>query len=600
MSTIVVTPPAAAARVADAEALPLGAAGLVDMHVRVDESGQQHRVVGHDHDLARPRTRSRTPSDVGDAPVLDDDRRGPECPARGRCGPRGSILVDSLAATLIPPTAVPPDSPIRVPPRDAVGFGPVTAAPAGGIGDRLTSGAVIVAKRSGYRVPMELDEFNARMPRPRHAVVARLGRIPAWIDALVAGRPYAVVDALAARAAALAARWTARRPRRRPRASPAHRRAPGRRRRRGRGIPSRAVVDDGCRAADVAAAHRRRQRRLRGALRPRVPHPRRGPLARADAGGARAPPRQRRRRPRRARRSAQLAEIAAAAAARRCRRRHARARRSAMTSHLTTHVLDAATGAPAEGIDVVLAASIRPPSSARPAGVAQGVTDADGRAALGPERLPAGRRTRSPSSPASTSPTRGVPTFYPFVTVTFTVEVADDGIQPALPRAAAAQPVRLFDLQRELDHERCVRQPRREQVRQGREPGRADLPRHRPARDRRPQRHVAAARSGARRLVPDGDNALVVATDTQKNTVFAFAKEHGIPSPEEYPAEARGALRGRVRLDRGRPLAGRAVRVGAHPRRRRSRTTTRSCARVRARASRPCRWWTARPTSPAA
>lgn len=31
-----------------------------------------------------------------------------------------------------------------------------------------------------------------------------------------------------------------------------------------------------------------------------------------------------------------------------------------------------------------------------------------------------------------------------------------------------------------------------------------------------------------------GDNSLVVATDTQKNTAFAFAKEHGIPSPEQY------------------------------------------------------------------
>lgn len=31
-----------------------------------------------------------------------------------------------------------------------------------------------------------------------------------------------------------------------------------------------------------------------------------------------------------------------------------------------------------------------------------------------------------------------------------------------------------------------------------------------------------------------GDNALVVATDTQKNTAFAFAKEHGVRSPEEY------------------------------------------------------------------
>ncbi|WP_375386663.1 factor-independent urate hydroxylase [uncultured Microbacterium sp.] len=32
----------------------------------------------------------------------------------------------------------------------------------------------------------------------------------------------------------------------------------------------------------------------------------------------------------------------------------------------------------------------------------------------------------------------------------------------------------------------------------------------------------------------DGDNGPVVATDTQKNTIFAFAKEYGIPSPEEF------------------------------------------------------------------
>ncbi|MGZ0712130.1 factor-independent urate hydroxylase (plasmid) [Coraliomargarita sp. W4R53] len=31
-----------------------------------------------------------------------------------------------------------------------------------------------------------------------------------------------------------------------------------------------------------------------------------------------------------------------------------------------------------------------------------------------------------------------------------------------------------------------------------------------------------------------GDNSLVVATDTQKNTAFSFAKEHGILSPEQY------------------------------------------------------------------
>ncbi|WP_127783722.1 factor-independent urate hydroxylase [Rhodococcus sp. X156] len=32
----------------------------------------------------------------------------------------------------------------------------------------------------------------------------------------------------------------------------------------------------------------------------------------------------------------------------------------------------------------------------------------------------------------------------------------------------------------------------------------------------------------------DGDNSQVVATDTQKNTVYAFAREHGIGSPEQF------------------------------------------------------------------
>ena len=32
----------------------------------------------------------------------------------------------------------------------------------------------------------------------------------------------------------------------------------------------------------------------------------------------------------------------------------------------------------------------------------------------------------------------------------------------------------------------------------------------------------------------DGDNSHILATDSQKNTVFAFAKEHGIRSPEEF------------------------------------------------------------------
>ena len=40
MSTIVVTPPAAAARERGRESLPLGAPRLVDVHVRVDQAGK--------------------------------------------------------------------------------------------------------------------------------------------------------------------------------------------------------------------------------------------------------------------------------------------------------------------------------------------------------------------------------------------------------------------------------------------------------------------------------------------------------------------------------------------------------------------------------
>lgn len=32
----------------------------------------------------------------------------------------------------------------------------------------------------------------------------------------------------------------------------------------------------------------------------------------------------------------------------------------------------------------------------------------------------------------------------------------------------------------------------------------------------------------------EGDNSIVVATDTQKNTAYAFAREHGIASPEQF------------------------------------------------------------------
>ncbi len=64
-------------------------------------------------------------------------------------------------------------------------------------------------------------------------------------------------------------------------------------------------------------------------------------------------------------------------------------------------------------------------------------------------------------------------------------------------------------------------------------PSRAHRTRHAGARDHRSQCHLSIAGDFTAAHI-DGDNSLVVATDTQKNTAYAYAKEFGIPSPEEY------------------------------------------------------------------
>ncbi len=92
-------------------------------------------------------------------------------------------------------------------------------------------------------------------------------------------------------------------------------------------------------------------------------------------------------------------------------------------THLTTHILDAATGTPAAGVEVTLAAQR---AGLHKTTMAEGVTDADGRLALGPELLDAGDYTLTFRTGAYFA-AQGVESFYPFVTVTFTVEVADDG-----------------------------------------------------------------------------------------------------------------------------------------------------------------------------
>ena len=63
----------------------------------------------------------------------------------------------------------------------------------------------------------------------------------------------------------------------------------------------------------------------------------------------------------------------------------------------------------------------------------------------------------------------------------------------------------------------------------------------------------------------EGDNSHVVATDTQKNTIFAFARD-GVGSPGGVPAAARRALHRRLRLGHGWSLGRRAVHLVADQR----------------------------------
>ena len=84
-----------------------------------------------------------------------------------------------------------------------------------------------------------------------------------------------------------------------------------------------------------------------------------------------------------------------------------------MTAHLTTHILDTTTGTPAPGVAVTL-------RDASGSGIADAVTDADGRAGLGPELLPPGTYTLTFDT-GSYFANQGTDCFYPSVTVTFTI-----------------------------------------------------------------------------------------------------------------------------------------------------------------------------------
>lgn len=99
-----------------------------------------------------------------------------------------------------------------------------------------------------------------------------------------------------------------------------------------------------------------------------------------------------------------------------------------MTSHLTTHVLDARVGTPAAGIDVVLEAR----EGAQWVQVASGTTDSDGRLSeLGPQRLTPGTY-RLTFAVAAYFAATDTSSFYPEVTVTFEVEAAEHYHVPLL------------------------------------------------------------------------------------------------------------------------------------------------------------------------
>ena len=87
-------------------------------------------------------------------------------------------------------------------------------------------------------------------------------------------------------------------------------------------------------------------------------------------------------------------------------------------SYVTAHVLDSVVGTPARGITVVLETADGSP-------IATAVTDADGRVPdLGPETLESGDY-RITFRTGEYFAGRNQPTFYPFVTVHFTVQAEE-------------------------------------------------------------------------------------------------------------------------------------------------------------------------------
>lgn len=74
---------------------------------------------------------------------------------------------------------------------------------------RLVSGGHATDTSHGYRGRVDITEFDGLTPTRAAEVVGVWAAVPAWVDALVAGRPYGSRAALVQRASALAAAWDA-------------------------------------------------------------------------------------------------------------------------------------------------------------------------------------------------------------------------------------------------------------------------------------------------------------------------------------------------------------------------------------------------------
>jgi len=77
-------------------------------------------------------------------------------------------------------------------------------------GYRLVSGGHVTDTSHGYRGRVHISEFDELAPERAAEVVGVWAAVPAWVDAVVAGRPYGSRAALAQRARALATTWEAR------------------------------------------------------------------------------------------------------------------------------------------------------------------------------------------------------------------------------------------------------------------------------------------------------------------------------------------------------------------------------------------------------